>query len=199
MINEHFVIIGALVSFIGAANYIWHTLQGRTKPNRVTWTLWTIAPMVAFVAQMQKGVGWPALVTFTSGFIPLLILIASFVNKQAGWRLSRFDVGCGALSVFGIILWLVTGEGNLAILFAIMADGLAGLPTVVKAYKYPETESWAVFLAGILNATITLFVLDRWHFADYAFATYLILMNSTIILLVRFKIGPRLRGTGRAV
>lgn len=131
-----------------------YTLRGKTRPNRVSFFMWSLAPMVAFAAQIQQGIGLLALATFTSGFIPLLIFIASFVDKRAVWKLTSFDLICGILSFAGLLLWIITREGNVAIFFAIAADLLAAIPTVKKSYFHPESEHWAGYLSGGLNGVI---------------------------------------------
>lgn len=110
-----------------------------------------------------------------------MIFLASFVNKKSEWKLTRFDLTCGTLSLLGLALWLITKEGNVAIFFSIVADGLAAVPTIVKAYRYPETEIGWVWLT----------VVD-WTFAHYGFPLYIILVNLIIYMLVQFKLGKRL-------
>ncbi len=134
MISVNFVILGALLNLIGCFNYIIGTLKGTTKPNRVTWFLWALAPMIAFTVMINDGVGLLALMTFMVGFGPLLIFIASFVNKKAYWNITKFDIICGVLSLAAIALWVITGSGLTAIIFSIMADLLAGLPTLYFSY-----------------------------------------------------------------
>ena len=118
MLNQNFVIIGALIGTAGAIAYLTDTIKGKVKPNRVSFLLWAIAPMIAFAAQMKQGVGLESLMTFTTGFLPLIIFIASFTNKNAEWKLTRFDLACGFLSVLGLIVWLITKVGNVAIFLA---------------------------------------------------------------------------------
>jgi hypothetical protein len=182
MLNSHFVIFGAVLNLIGGGAYVLDTLKGKTHPNRVTWVLWTLAPFIAFAAEVGKGVGLQSLMTFMVGFIPLLVVIASFVSKKAEWQLTRFDLVCGALSIVGLILWLITQEGNIAICFAIMADGLAALPTIIKSYRYPETETYLAYLCGALAAIITLLTIDNWTFAQYGFPLYILIVNSILTL-----------------
>ncbi len=73
MINENFVILGVVIGFIGSLSYLLSTIKGKTKPNRVTWFLWAIAPLIAFAAEIKEGVGIQSLMTFSVGFGPLLI------------------------------------------------------------------------------------------------------------------------------
>jgi hypothetical protein len=189
MLDQNFVIVGTLIGAAGAVAYLWDTIKGKIKPNRVSFLLWAIAPMIAFVAQIQQGVGLEALMTFSTGFLPLLIFVASFTNKNAEWKLTKFDVLCGFLSGVGLILWLITKIGNVAIFFSIVADGLAALPTVIKAYKYPETELAWPWLASCFGVMLTLLTIQQWTFANSGFILYIFVIDLIIFLLVQFKFG----------
>jgi len=149
--------------------------------------------MVAFAAQLQKGVGITAIMTFSAGFCPLLILLASFVDKRSVWKLTKFDLACGALSLVGLILWALSREGNIAIMFAIIADLLAAIPTIIKSYKFPETESWLGYFSGAINGIIALLVIDTWNFEHYGFPLYITIVCLLISALVKFRIGPELQ------
>ncbi len=191
MLNEKFIILGALLSFYGGMSYLIDTLKGKTKPNRVSWFLWALAPLIGFAAELEKGVGLTALMTFMVGFNPLLIVIASFVNKKAYWQLNKIDYFYGLISIFALIIWRITGEGNLAIFFAILADALASIPTIIKAYHQPETENSTIFLFGMINALLTILTIKVWTFAHWGFPVYIFSICATIYLLVRFKLGKK--------
>ena len=189
MINEKFVLVGALLNLMGSTTYAWNTFKGKTKPNRVTWFLWALAPLIAFSAQINQGVGLQSLMTFMVGFGPLVVFIASFLNKKAFWDITKLDIVCGVLSIFALILWAITGKGNVAIALSIAADLLAGVPTLIKSYKAPETEHPDVFRNGALSAGITLLTIKTWTFANYGFALYILLICLTLYGLIRFKLG----------
>jgi hypothetical protein len=191
MLNQNFVIVGTLIGAAGAFAYLWDTIKGKVKPNRVSFLLWSIAPMIAFAAQIKQGVGLESLMTFSTGFLPLLTFVASFTNKNAEWKLTRFDVACGILSVLGLILWLITKVGNVAIFFSIVADGLAALPTLVKAYKHPETEIAWPWLATCFGVALTLLTLKEWTFANSSFIVYIFIVDLMIFGCVQFKLGKR--------
>jgi hypothetical protein len=193
VIDERFVVVGAVLVTIGGVSYLLDTLQGRNQPNKVTWLLWGVAPLVAFASQVSQGVGIEALSTFAVGFMPVLIFFASFMNAQAEWRITRFDIVCGVLSVLGLLLWAVTSNGNVAIVFAILADALAALPTVRKAWSHPETESDLLFWLGVVNATTGLLVVTSWQFENYFFIAYILFANLVLGALIRFRPARRLR------
>ena len=194
MIAEQFIILAVLIHVIGTIGYMIDTLKGITKPNKVTWFLWALFPMIAFAAMLDKGAELPALImVFMAGFMPLMVFCSSFINKKAFWKITRFDYICGFLSVFGLCLWLITREGNIAIIFSIIADGLALLPTLVKSYKFPETESWLLFSNVAISSAIVLLIIKDWTFASVAFPIYGFFACSTLFILIRFEVGPRLR------
>ncbi len=193
MLPGYFIIIGTLAGAAGSAAYLVETVRGRVKPNRVTFLLWSIIPLIAFFAQINQGVGLEALMTFSTGFLPLTVFIASFANRRSVWKVTRFDLVCGVLSLAGLLLWMVTKVGNVAIFFSIVADGLAAVPTIVKAYRFPDTEiSWP-WLATIFGIILTLLAIPAFTFANCGFIVYIMVMNSIIFSLVQFRLGEKLQ------
>ena len=193
MINQNFVILGAIIAAAGSLSYLIDTLKGKVKPNRVSFLLWSLAPLIAFFAEIKQGVGIQALMTFVVGFLPLTIFIASFVNKKAEWKLTGFDLMCGALSIVGLVFWYITKSGDIAIIFSILADGLAAIPTVVKSFNFPETESAWPYFASTISAILTLLTIKVWNVANVGFPLYIVLITLVIFSLVQFKLGKQIK------
>ena len=125
--------------------------------------------------------------TLGVGLSPLLIFIASFVNKKAQWKLGTFDFACGALSLLGILLWHLTKTGDVAITFSIIADGLAALPTIMKSFSYPETENGWVYLTAAISALLNLMNINNWKFTHYLFPLYILIVCLIIFSLEKYK------------
>ncbi len=192
MLDERFVIVGFILNFLGSLSYFLAVLRGQAKPNKVSWFLWGIFPLIAGIAQLDQGVGLQALPTFSATFCSFVVLLAAFFNKKAYWKLGALDWVCGALAGLGYILWQITDWPNLALMFAILADFLAGVPTIVKAYKSPETESSWTFLLGFINYVLGLLTLQALDFAHLSFPLYAGMMCLTFFALIQFRVGPRL-------
>jgi hypothetical protein len=182
MIDERFVFLAFVISMIGSFIYIWNIFKGTVKPNIVTWGLWATAPMLAFAAQISEGAGLRAVHTFSTAFGPLLIIIAAVIKRQAFAKVKNSDYVFGLLSIIGLALWLITGEGLLAIVFAIAADLFAAIPTVRKLYLEPETENGAIFGFGIIAASMALLTISDWRFEEYGFSLYILIIVTIMFL-----------------
>ena len=79
------------------------------------------------------------------------------------------------------------------ILFAIFSDGVAAIPTIIKSWKAPETENYKVFFFAIINSGITLLAIKIWNFAHYAFPIYIFTICVILTILIKFKLGKKLR------
>lgn len=181
---KYLVFVGMLISLIGIASYIKDMLKGKVKPNRITWMMWSIAPLIAAFAALSTGATLSVIPVFMTGFSPLIVFIISLFKKQAYWKIHKFDYVCGFLSALALILWYITKDPIIAIVFSIVGDFSAAIPTIVKAWKYPDTENSFAFSTGII-ATLTSFAaIEVWNFASVAFPLYIILMDMFIVFSI---------------
>lgn len=184
---QYVVYVGVVVMAFGAFFYIRETLRGTTKPNRVTWLVWSIAPLIGTAAALSQGVRLATLPVFMMGFFPLIVFLVSFINKDSYWELKRLDYICGFFSFLALFLWVITRVPEIAIVFAIVSDALAALPTLIKSWKYPETESSMVYSTSLFGAATSFFALNTWSFSEWAFPAYLVLINALIFLVIYRK------------
>jgi len=184
MIPQNFIYLAALINFFGFLSYLTSTLKGRTKPNRVTFFIWSLAPFIASAAQIASGVGLSTLGVFIIGFGPFLILLASFYNPNAYYQLHRMDYFCGFFAALGLIFWMQTKNANLAILCSIITEIFAAIPTFVKISKAPETENGLYYVCGLVGLVITFLCVQDKSFAGYAFISFAILMYALLAISV---------------
>lgn len=186
MLDERFAILAAAIMLVGAAWYCVDIWRGQVRPNLVTWVLWALAPAIALAAQLAVGVGLESLLTLAIAVGPILVVATALTRRQAHWKVGRFDLVCGTVSVVALILWRLTGDGAVAITFALLADLLAATPTVVKSYRYPQTESSSVFWLGVIGSVITLLTIREWSYSSAAVSVYVLIINLIIATLVSF-------------
>ncbi len=158
-------------------------LRGKAQPNRITFVLWSLAPFVATAASLEAGVTWAVWPTFMAGLGPFLVLCATFFSSKAYWKVSSFDLLCLGVSLLSLVLWQLTNDPVIAVLFALFSNAMAALPTIVKSWSHPETETRWIFLGGLVTPILGLAVANTMTFEAVAFPLYLILCNFTLVIL----------------
>jgi len=173
------------MSAFGTWNYVRDTLRGTTKPNRVTWFMWALAPITAsLISYFSGNEGWSALKVFMSGFFPLVVFFSSFYNPQSYWKLGPFDFACGTLSLAAFIVWLFTSQPAIAVMLAILGDIFASLPTLSKSWTNPDTETGTSYILYALSFIPSMLAISFWNTENAAFQIYLLGLNVLLVVLV---------------
>ena len=180
----HYIVIFTVI--LNSLWWIWYiinTLKWKTKPNKITWWIWAAAPLIWSAATISsQWFIWAVLPVFMAGFIPLMIFLASFINKKSYWKLWKLDYWCLAFAVLALLLWFITEQPLLAIIFWVLADFLAAIPLLIKMHKYPETETIWPFIAWMIANASAFLVIQNWVLEEYLFPLYLVIICSIIIL-----------------
>lgn len=193
------VILSIALSASGYVVYIRDTLQGKTKPNRVSWFLWAATPAIASIAALTAGADiWATLLVLSAAILPFSVLIASFFNEQSYWKLKSFDWACGAISILAIIIWQVLDSPQAAIIFAIVADMFAAAPTVRKTWIEPTSETGFAYLAEAVSVLLIVPSIPIWNIENAAFQSYILAINLVILLLIYRHRFTSLTKVGRA-
>jgi hypothetical protein len=180
-----FVFAAAAFQLFGGYAYIRATIKGRTRPNRISWALWAAAPLISTIIIFHEGAqSWAVLPIFMAGFIPLLVLLGSYFNKQAYWKLQKFDYVCGAMGLISLVLWLWADQPVIAVVMLAMTDCFAALPTIRKAWYNPETETAIVYLAAMFGGIAGLANLRELAVIEFAFPLYLVVINILILVAI---------------
>jgi len=193
MLDPRFVYLAIALALFGAVRYVIDTWRGSTQPHRVTWTLWALEGILAYAVEIQAHVGLASLMTLVLGLIPCVVVAASFRNPQAVWKIDRIDVACGAVSLLGLLFWLLVNEPTVALLSFVTADFIAALPTYRKSWTNPESESGSPYIFGALNCAVTLLTLHEVTTAGAAFPGIILFTDSVLSVFIVTKLGPRVR------
>ena len=194
MLPLWFIYIAIVIRLMGGAEYVRSMFirRPRANPNPITWFCWSLAPMLAAAAQWQAGVGLEAWMSFALGVGPLMVFVSSLIKGNNSAHFTKFNIACGVFALVGVVVWRLTSDPELAIIFCILADAFGGIPTVVKAYKNPKREPSLPFLMTMMSMIITILTIKHWTFMDAVFPIYIFLINCVIFTLTWTQIGkPR--------
>jgi hypothetical protein len=182
------VIISTLLLLWGGYAYFRDTLAGRTKPNRVSWFLWALAPLVSFSAAFSVDADiWASVRVLVGGVVPGVVFLGSFVNRKSYWKLTWFDWFCGGLSLTALLFWQLASSPLIAVLLATAANTFASIPTFIKAWNFPETETRLTFITSFLSAVLIIPAIPVWNVANSAFQIGLMLTTGALLVAVYRK------------
>ncbi|OGI45781.1 hypothetical protein A2121_00990 [Candidatus Nomurabacteria bacterium GWB1_40_6] len=187
MLPENIIFVGVLVNLVGLFWYIRDVIKGGTRPNLVSWFIWSLAPFIGVFFQLKAGARLSILPIFMAGFTSLVVIIVSVLKKNGYWKINSFDVVCGIISLFALILYVFTHNLSISILFAIISDGLAYIPTIRKSWNFPESETGLMYTTGIVSNIIGLLTIKMWTFPIYSFGIYIVLFNSMVVFSIYRK------------
>jgi hypothetical protein len=185
--------VAIAVRLTSSGQYALAVVRGRARPNIVTWFLWGLTPMIAVAAQLGDGAGPAVAVTFVLGLGPLVVSVVAFFTDRSASRLTPFTLSCAAASFAGIVSWQLTAMASVAIAFCILADLLATLPTLHKAYLAPESEYAPPYLLSVLAMLVTLGTVDGGGFIAYGFPLYMLLVNVTLFAFAALPLARLVR------
>ena len=179
------VIISTLLMLWGGYAYFRDTLAGRTKPNRVSWFLWALAPLVSLGAAFSVDADiWASVRVLVGGVVPGVIFLSSFVNRKSYWKLTWFDWICGGLSLAALLFWQLASSPLIAVLLAAAANTFALIPTFIKAWNFPETETRLIYINSFLSAVLIIPAIPVWNIANSAFQISLMLGTGVMLVAV---------------
>jgi hypothetical protein len=182
------VVLSTLIMLAGALPYFLDTLSGKTKPNLVTWFMWMLAPSVSAGAALASNADlWASVRVIVAGFVPMVILMAALINRQGHWKLTLFDLACGALSLVALIFWGIVDSPLIAILLATAGNTIAAVPTFFKAWNFPETETSITYTTSFISSLIILPSIPVWNIENAAFQTLLLISTALLLLAVNRK------------
>lgn len=178
-------LLSALFCFASCVPYARDIFYGTTRPNAVTWFLWLFIQGLAIAAQFQEGASLSVVIVIADALTIGFVFILSIIGY--GYRsYGTFDVLCGLLCISAIVLWQITGNANIALVFSVIADIFAISPTLRKTYLDPWSEfpfAWALTAVGaffgVLSSTV-------FNFSNIVFPAYLFGINALMFLLAYF-------------
>ncbi|HEY4062136.1 MAG TPA: hypothetical protein VGM30_09560 [Puia sp.] len=164
--------------------YLTNTIKRKIRPSVLSWMGWALLMGTSLISQVL-GAGWQwsltSLLLSAVGATTIAITafcIRNFSLSASDWKFLVLGLGCIGIYFGSHDPWSTT-------IFAIIADGILGIPTIIKAYKDPVSERSMAWIFGVASQTIAL-VLCIGHSPLYVlFPLYLFLFNGTMVCLTR--------------
>lgn len=157
-------------------------ILGQAKPHRTTRLvilLSTLLTTASLFAQQNTVAIWIAGVSTIQACI---VFALSYKYGMGGW--AKIDIICLCIALLGLAFWKYTNNPLLALFAAIIADFTGMIPTLIKTYKFPNTESWPFFGIDTVAALFTIAAIQLWTIDQYSYPLYLLVINGLMVVLI---------------
>ena len=188
-----FGIAASVISFIGYIPYFRDIFLKKTKPHIFSWLAWSFLGGIGFFAQMIGGAGSGAWVLGLGTLVCFSIAVLAIFKGERKITLADWVAFAGAL--IGLILWRLTNNPLLAIIFVTISDALAFIPSFRKAYYKPYEETIITWFFSSFKFILALVATESYSIITILYPISLVLTNGSfgIMLLVRRRILSRLK------
>lgn len=186
-----FGIASSIILIIGGLPYLYDIHRQKIRPHILSWLGWSFITALGAFAVLADGGGWVVAMLFANTVLCLLMAGYSIFKKVGVWSASIYDFLFFGVGLLGLILWQVSGEPIVAIIFAVIADFCFGVPTIIKTYKNPQSETYFAWLASVVAELLALFAVKHYVFSELVYPVYLLIFDAFVLGLVLGLIGKK--------
>ncbi|MCA9352568.1 hypothetical protein KC901_00085 [Patescibacteria group bacterium] len=179
-----FTILAIVPYFIGFFPYLKDIHTRRVQPHVMSWIGWGLTTLLAFFAMLADVFNWAAFVVLANAIACFTVVIYSYVRGVAITVFSRYDTLFFIFGFIGVLLWQYLDNPDFAIVFAILADLSFGIPTIMKTYKKPSSETLLPWSMATLSGFFSIFAISYVSFTEIAFPVYLFFYDLIIFMIV---------------
>jgi len=162
--NTHTIgILAGILNCTLIIPYIYSIFKGDTKPNRITWFIWSFLAWVLLLASLQSGAKATTFWLLAAAINSTLVAIIS-IWKGVSAK-DPLDMWCFFLGVGGVVLWIITRRAELSVYISALVDIIAIIPTVRKVWHAPSSEPKISWTGGFISALLNVAAIDSTKFA----------------------------------
>ena len=175
--------------FIISAQFIlWRDVyKRRISPGILSWFGWFLLMGVSLIAQILVD-GWKwSLTGLTMSAVGCFVifttalLMKNYLLKNTDWVFLFLGLICLIIYLISKDAWITTG-------FAILADFVVGIPTLLHAYRNPSSQKSKAWMLAFISWLFTLILCVGQPILYTLFPVYLFLYNVAMLILTNRKI-----------
>jgi hypothetical protein len=146
-------LLAAVVISLAQIIYVINCLRRKITPSVLSWFGWACLMGTSLVSQIAHT-GWQWSMTGIASSTVGCLVIAAVAWGSGNFSFRRGDLGFLAAGLGCIVVYVVSDNPWVTTVFAIIADALLGVPTIVKAYRQPALERSVAWLLGVVSSVV---------------------------------------------
>lgn len=188
MLEIKWLLIAAssIVYVLSGVPYLYAIFKKNVRPSKVSWFLWLLLGVFALLSVLKSGGTYQAIYNVAAvTMVTVILMVSLFKGKTVFTKIDAIALA-GGLASFSCLF--IFDSPLLAMWFVIITDLIAYVPTWVKSWNDPASESTLTFGMTFVGAALGLLaVIDESNYIFYLYPLYLTIANGAefAILLIR--------------
>lgn len=183
--KEIAALISAVLILIAVPPYVIDTIKGKTKPERVTWLIFGVLGLIAFVSQITLGASWSLLFSGLDTTASILVFILAVKYGVGGH--TRLDIGALTVASIGVVIAILAKEPVISLLGVVIADLSGMVLTIKKTFINPESETTISWLLVGTASLFGLLAVGKLSYGILLYPFYLMVANYSVPLTQLFS------------
>jgi hypothetical protein len=177
-----FALLGAALGAAESVPYLRDTWRRATVPHRGSWLIWSVIEVVAVESQQADGAQWSLLPLVTQAVGTCAVFVLSIRFGSGG--VSRPELALIALAGAGVVGWLVSDEPIIATSCVIVADFVAAVMMLPKAWREPRSETMSTYALASLGGLAAMGAVGTPSVPLLMYPVYFALVNAGLTLVI---------------
>jgi len=178
-----FVLLAAITAFISIIPYSMDAIAGKTRPHRTTWLLLSLLAIGFVYGQIvSKSYGGGLYLSIAQMIAVMFVFALSIKYGEGGVK--TFEIALLIIAAVSLGIGIFQKQGDTILYINIFTGLIAYLPTFVKTWRKPETETLITWWLGVFGAVLGLMGSIGSPFSSIVYLSYVLLVNFGVAIII---------------
>ena len=178
-------LLSGILIVIADMPYIWNALKRRTHPHRVTWFIIFVVNAIGLANQHASGAKSSLFFFIGATLITFLVFVASLYNGVGGF--TKLDAVTLLGAIIGLVIWQLLKSPLFSVVANTVVAMMAIVPTFVKAYHQPKSETKITWLIGSISSLLAVIAVGKLDLALLLLPIYGTLQQASLFALIEIR------------
>jgi hypothetical protein len=181
---NYWIVLTVVLSILSPISYTKGMLKGTVMPHKVTRLIVWLASLTGIVGVIGSS-NTPGIIFAIIFLIRATYLLLMSLKFGVGGG-TNLDNNCLKIGILALFLYVITGNGLLAVSLGILSNLIGYIPTFVKTWKKPKSEDPLFFGIEALASFFGIIAISELR-VDILFPIYFFLCSGLVVLLIYRK------------
>lgn len=177
--------LSVVITLIAYARYMRKAARGEIQPHPLSWALWGVVTLIAYLVQRKQNAGpgsWVVLFTWVSCF-----LIAIYSYYKYKWNFEPSELLFLIAGLAAVLCYSLSKSPWISAVFATAADVIGYYSTIKKGWIEPFKDDWLSFLLNGIKFFVAFPALQSYSIGTYLYPVTIGTMNLGMFAMLVFR------------